>query len=127
MNENAEQKDRLRLWVEALRSGNYAQTMHKLRDDDGFCCLGVMCDVFMRETGQGKWEDTAYRLVFELDSVAKESLPQAQVLEWFGFFEAYTELPTDAGLCNIEFVTLNDDLKLSFGQIADLIEWNWDL
>ena len=33
-------------WLAALRSGRYAQTTHSLRDDAGFCCLGVLCDVF---------------------------------------------------------------------------------
>jgi hypothetical protein len=32
-------------WVEALRSGNYKQTTGALRKDDGFCCLGVLCDI----------------------------------------------------------------------------------
>lgn len=32
-------------WVEALRSGKYLQTQHQLKDDVGFCCLGVLCDI----------------------------------------------------------------------------------
>jgi hypothetical protein len=32
-------------WVAALRSGEYAQTKGVLRDKEGFCCLGVLCDV----------------------------------------------------------------------------------
>jgi hypothetical protein len=32
-------------WVEALRSGKYPQTTNYLKDDDGYCCLGVLCDV----------------------------------------------------------------------------------
>lgn len=34
-----------RKWVEALRSGNYKQVKQKLRTSEGFCCLGVLCDV----------------------------------------------------------------------------------
>lgn len=33
-------KDR---WVIMLRSGKYNQTNGMLRDDDGYCCLGVAC------------------------------------------------------------------------------------
>lgn len=32
-------------WINALLSGNYSQTKHRLRDRDGFCCLGVACDI----------------------------------------------------------------------------------
>lgn len=34
-------------WVKALRSGDYAQTTSSLRgrNDDSFCCLGVLCEV----------------------------------------------------------------------------------
>lgn len=32
-------------WVEALESGDYAQTRRALKDYRGFCCLGVLCDV----------------------------------------------------------------------------------
>lgn len=33
------------LWVEALRSGNYRQTRHCLRDRRGFSAMGVACDL----------------------------------------------------------------------------------
>lgn len=32
-------------WIDALLSGKYSQTKNRLRDSDGFCCLGVACDV----------------------------------------------------------------------------------
>lgn len=32
-------------WVAALRSGKYTQAKEKLRSPDGFCCLGVACDL----------------------------------------------------------------------------------
>ena len=38
-------------WVTALESGDYKQTRGRLRDDNGFCCIGVACDVL----GLGKW------------------------------------------------------------------------
>lgn len=43
---NKEVKER---WVTALRSGEYRQTKEKLRDDKGFCCLGVLCDLYSKE------------------------------------------------------------------------------
>lgn len=35
--------------VEALESGKYKQTTGHLGDKDGFCCLGVMCEVHAKE------------------------------------------------------------------------------
>lgn len=32
-------------WIEALESGRYTQTTGVLHDDNGYCCLGVLCDI----------------------------------------------------------------------------------
>ena len=32
-------------WVAALRSGDYTQTEGSLNDGEGFCCLGVLCNL----------------------------------------------------------------------------------
>jgi hypothetical protein len=34
-----------RRWIEALNSGDYSQTQDHLKDGDGYCCLGVLCDI----------------------------------------------------------------------------------
>lgn len=44
----------LKLWKEALLSGKYKQTRNLLKDHDGFCCLGVLCDI----SGLGEWKST---------------------------------------------------------------------
>ncbi len=38
-------------WIDALKSGRYQQSRKRLRTVDGFCCLGVLCDI----SGQGQW------------------------------------------------------------------------
>ena len=38
-------------WLTALESGEYKQARDRLRDDNGFCCLGVACDL----SGLGEW------------------------------------------------------------------------
>lgn len=38
-----------KLWIEALRSGEYEQTQGCLRDETGFCCLGVLTDLYLKE------------------------------------------------------------------------------
>ncbi len=43
-------------WVEALKSGEYKKGYGALRDHtDRFCCLGVLCDLYRKETGFGEW------------------------------------------------------------------------
>lgn len=32
-------------WLTALRSGEYAQTRNTYKDDEGLCCLAVLCTV----------------------------------------------------------------------------------
>ncbi len=32
-------------WLAALRSGQYPQARGRLRSSDGYCCLGVLCDI----------------------------------------------------------------------------------
>ena len=69
-----------KLWVEALRSGEYTQGSMRLFNNESFCCLGVLCDLHAKETG-GQWED--------VDDVGKhylgcdELLPE-EVVIWSG-------------------------------------------
>lgn len=52
-------------WLDALRSGKYAQGQNRLRtNDDKYCCIGVLCDVMGKEwrseltdDGQPFWAD----------------------------------------------------------------------
>lgn len=41
-------------WVKALRSGKYKQTKNKLATPDGFCCLGVACEMFHKQLRMSK-------------------------------------------------------------------------
>jgi hypothetical protein len=36
-------------WAEALESGEYKQVNGKLSDGEGFCCLGVLCEIAVAE------------------------------------------------------------------------------
>ena len=50
MNSQIKQK-----WIDALRSGEYTQAQSKLYSGDGFCCLGVLCDIYAKEVGDIAW------------------------------------------------------------------------
>jgi hypothetical protein len=56
MNPEVKQK-----WIDALRSGEYEQGMKALRDRfNRFCCLGVLCDIYIKEHPETKWETSLY-------------------------------------------------------------------
>lgn len=40
----------------ALSSGNYPQTMILLRDHVGYCALGVLVDLFIKDHPEYKWD-----------------------------------------------------------------------
>lgn len=113
-------------WVSALRSGRYDQATDVLRsaeDDCSFCCLGVVCDLYAHK-GKGEWRDVG---TFVVDGYIQESvLPMPIATLLFG-----TPLRCmESGLLPIytrsqNAVTLSDlnDSGLTFGQIADLIEY----
>ena len=44
MNPEVKQK-----WIDALRSGKYEQGCERLRSVSGYCCLGVLCDLYAQE------------------------------------------------------------------------------
>jgi hypothetical protein len=41
-------KSDIKKWVKALRSGEYSQCRDQLQTTSGHCCLGVACEVFIR-------------------------------------------------------------------------------
>lgn len=106
-------------WVEALRSGEYKQGDTYLKMLDKYCCLGVLCDVYEKETGNilEKDEGGGYKVYEE----TLENLSQVQ--EWVGLessegaFQARESIPAKA------LTVLNDDYsEWDFDKIADLIE-----
>ena len=119
-------------WVDALRSGKYTQTRGALRSDEGnnpkFCCLGVACDLYAKETSMDGWwrkskngEFPLYKFVSGCSS-SEDALP-ILVAEWLGLKTVEGAfIPDHTGLRLGSLIALNDDLRLDFAQIADIIE-----
>lgn len=68
-------------WLKALLSGEYEQTQKTLRGrsssgGDGFCCLGVACDVFKKEIG-GDWAGS----VFEVGRNQWDTMPDEELMQ----------------------------------------------
>ena len=116
-------------WLNALRSGEYSQETGRLRTNGGFCCLGVLCDLYAQETNQewilnpgdcdeGIWSPDYWSFV----GGAQELLPLS-VRQWAGLKcdSPTVELEDEYGSYNISLAELNDNGS-TFKQIADLIE-----
>lgn len=48
-------EDIKKIWVDALRSGEYAQGDGRLYNGEDYCCLGVLCDIHNKMTKAGIW------------------------------------------------------------------------
>lgn len=128
-------------WVEALRSGEYRQYQSALRgrDDnnrDRFCCLGVLCQLYPQETGDGVWievpEDRTnswnpeFAFLQPLTNIPEAwgTLPPF-VQEWAGIKDSCGDGLKRVG-DNLHYTSLTEanDSGESFAKIADLIEAN---
>jgi hypothetical protein len=104
-------------WVDALRSGEYQQTRNYLRTDNGFCCLGVLCDLYGKENNV-EWDLVNDGGNYEFQD--EESHLPSSVRKWAGIADGG---PLGNGQIGT-LVTLNDSGTI-FNEIADLIEEQW--
>jgi hypothetical protein len=129
MNTEVKQK-----WIDALRSGWYDQGSEKLRSVQGYCCLGVLCDLYTQETKMVGWEfrgldenthQTTDYWYFDGES---EFLPES-VKEWAGLPVANPNVRVDVTenddeddwFYNDEIANLNDS-GYTFNELSNLIE-----
>lgn len=114
MNEEVKAK-----WLEALRSGEYKQGTGTLRDgEDNFCCLGVLCDVAIKngvELAVAHREDDSDDWNYDGNSWY---LPY-RVKEWADLAHDNPEVDK---VGYFRLADLNDEAGLTFAQIADVIE-----
>jgi hypothetical protein len=118
-------------WITALRSGDYEQGRSVLRQDDLFCCLGVLCDLAVKANviAARKNSDGVWFYGRDWD----ETLPE-QVMEWAGISPS-RDVGTSTGVPRVVVIpddgdqpediglaSLNDEYKWSFARIADAIE-----
>ena len=111
MNQQVKEK-----WLSALRSGDYQQTQNYLHKEDGFCCLGVLCDLYGKEHNV-EWNlavaEDGDRDYYEFQDETA-TLP-VSVIEWAGVEDENPEI------CETPLSRLNDNGS-TFNEIADLIE-----
>lgn len=143
-------QDRVKLLVEALRSGKYEQTKNKLAEPllDGqlkiryishkrqwpkfwrkretvniaakYCCLGVACEVAIANGLDLEKFVTSYRIEYGKSHTAG-TLPH-EVVRWFGFASDDPKLGVTTTRNHISATTANDGLNADFATIADAFE-----
>jgi hypothetical protein len=105
-------------WVKALRSGEYKQGKGILRAGEAsFCCLGVLCDLYGRDTGEewkgGGCEDDDCE---EYAMSGATALLPVDVQDWAGLGDE------DPLVKEHTLSEWNDSQGRDFAAIADLIE-----
>jgi len=129
-------KENMRLWVAALRSGEYAQGFQRLKQipveggRPGYCCLGVACEVAMRHGVS--LEVTMHPrpngpLSFAFNGT-QANLPYP-VMQWLGLAACNPLVggSSDARPNGADACYVNDGLSWDFPRIADSIEKFYEL
>lgn len=115
-------RDKAIKWAEALESGEYEQGVGNLRRlDDGaprYCCLGVLSDLYIKETGAASWDETgAESVCYITNGFAREpGSVIAEVAIWAGF--GGDTYPPNPSIGNRSAMGMNDTLRYDFKRIA---------
>lgn len=119
-----------RALVYALRSGDYEQTTKALHrvdplgiGKDGYCCLGVACAIAAKAGIVYRVEKGQYgsKTIVRYDD--KGAFLPKSVMEWLNFSTPAGDYTDTEG--NNQYLGGDNDIrKLTFHQIADIIESN---
>lgn len=109
-------------WVDALRSGRYEQGRNRLRTGDRYCCLGVLCDLAVKDgvgewTGGGNFTHNGNPLNTSWSSLTNG------VADWAGIdaIDPGVWVERDGRRERLALASLNDE-GVPFDKIADFIE-----
>jgi len=113
-------------WLKALRSGKYPQGRNRLRQDNKYCCLGVLCEIAAQSKIKG--EPVTSIETFKSNDISiyyydkeRHYLPWS-VVRWAGLPEQKPTVKVDGdGMADLAYL---NDKGYTFEQIADLIEAN---
>lgn len=132
-------------WLAALRSGEYKQARGSLEEvvEDGscFCCLGVLCDLAVKEgivtraeNNLGHQIEGVYASVVDPEDVSTAVLPRA-VRDWAGLNEENPQVEITPEIAakidnpllypvgdHSSLAEVNDETSIGFEGIALLIE-----
>ena len=120
------QKTLVNKWIAMLRSGKFIQTTRRLRTTDNVngtrhCCLGVACELYVKEMHAGHWEDRGREsddvvgtMEFFTDNCDESNdveLPDT-VADWIQISDDLVR----------DLIRMNDEDGASFDEIANYLE-----
>lgn len=124
-------RERVRLLVDALESGEYEQGQNRLQQNGKFCCLGVACEVAIANGVEINVQQRRPDLDQDLETVydnATMFLPES-VSDWYGFEDTWDEYEEMVGASNNPAVLIdgrltyatkaNDMLEATLPEIAE--------
>ncbi len=106
-----------KLWVDALRSGEYPQGRYSLSKNGRYCCLGVLCDLAVKADVVPHPTPDEYG--YARYSGQKSGLPD-EVIDWAGL--RHNSRPDRVMTASGETLSVLNDGWSSFSEIADIIE-----
>lgn len=109
-----------KLWVDALRSGEFKQTTKCLEDKNGNCCLGVLCRIAINQGLNLKIKRLA---LTRFGEEMKSQVPPEEVTKWAGLHDDNPDVVNEGRQRSL--AELNDNGR-TFAEIADIIEANVD-
>jgi hypothetical protein len=126
-------EENLRACTAAMRSGEFPQSQHRLRNENeprseipaGWCCLGIVCEVFHRATGRGEWvlSDNGSFWKFMLDGGQFVNYLPPQVRDWVGLPEYNPEIGEyESTHGPVTFAAAWNDSGIPLDKIADAFE-----
>lgn len=115
-------QDIAKQWVAALRSGAYQQGKQYLEREGRHCCLGVLCDLAVREgvttrVKMGPDGETVFGFDLVYGGLPEVVMGWAGIRNSLGHFAANEPAP---------LYHLNDSGVYTFREIADVIERHYE-
>lgn len=107
-------------WCAALRSGKYAQNTNFLRTNEGYCCLGVLEDIRLKEQ-KIDWVFEEEEGWYRPGEGKSQYLLSDTGVEW-------AEISSDGADNDLNILMAMNDNGIKFPVIADCIEGKviWD-
>lgn len=120
-------------WVAALRSGEYNQTDGVLKNANGHCCLGVLCEIYIKENNNASFVKDDQKNADFFHFVPEEHntptdyevLPKV-VQRWAGIKTPCGQYSDETSVASKRELTKDNDEDKSFETIADIIEKEWE-
>ena len=110
-----------KLWVAALRSDKWRKKKGQLKGNQNYrCCLGVLNEVFMEDTGRGKWHNDAFVTLRAREDV----FLGWEILDWAELtWKDGGKVTIEGKECSLAYHNDGKETRpKSFAEIADAIE-----